>query len=344
MHQRKPGHATVAWSRARRSSSPSGSFIIGAQGGTANDPVVIQSSGAPRASVRAQAWLQEASHDITFTDLNFIGTPNDVGASMLIIDGDRIVFRNNEITYVNGICVDVGNMDGQGGAVGDPADDFVLDRNRIHNCGTSRPMNDLGASGLHGVYIQNTNHALVTNNVIFDNMNRGVQLYPLAQNTLVEFNVLDGNSSNLNMGGYEPENRFSDNNVARNNIITNALLKTYFVPGLARGWRHLVRRRQLPAESTSYERGDGQLPLVRRSKSSTDVLLLRRVRDQLGTEYVRRSTLRQSSRQGFLPPGWKPMRWEGTAARGHDHLQRLRRPPSPAPPATTPSPGLPAWT
>jgi hypothetical protein len=176
-------------------------------------------------------WLQETSHDIVFEDLDFVGTPGDTGASMLIIDGDRITFRNDDIRYVNGICVDVGAMEGQGGNVGDPADDFVLDRNRIHDCGTSRPMNDLGASGLHGVYIQNTNDAVVTNNVIYDNMNRGLQLYPLSQGTLVEFNVLDGNSSNLNMGGYQPDDRFSDDNVARNNIITNALLKTYFVPG-----------------------------------------------------------------------------------------------------------------
>ena len=198
---------------------PVSTFIVNAFGGTDGDPVVIQSSGAPRATIRAQAWLKDISHDITFTDINFVGY---VGASMLIIDGDRITFRNNDITYPDGICVDVGILQGQGGPAGPPADDFVLDRNRIHNCGTSRQWNTLGSSGVHGIYIKNTNDAVVTNNVIFDNMNRGVQLFPLAQHTLVEFNVIDGNSSNVNIGSFQ--DRFSENNVVRNNIITNALL------------------------------------------------------------------------------------------------------------------------
>jgi hypothetical protein len=160
---------------------------------------------------------------------------------MMLIDGDRIGLIDNDITHDDGICVDVGNIEGgQGGPLGDPAEDFVLDSNRVHDCGVNRPVNELGASGLHGVYVENTQDAQITNNYIFDNMNRGLQLFPAAVDTVVEYNVLDGNSSNLNIGGCwdaaddagcAQNPRYSSGTMATNNIITNALLKKVTVPG-----------------------------------------------------------------------------------------------------------------
>lgn len=199
---------------------PSGTFIVGNAGGTEGNPVTITSSGQPRANINAQMWLQTSSHDIVFKNLNFIGSPGLDRSVMLDIQGDRIKFEDNEVTFGRGHCFNVGLLNGENAVpTHQPTKGFVLDGNRIHDCGT-----DLGfaGSGEHAVYLKYTQGARITNNYIYDNNVHGVQLYPRADGTLVEHNVIDGNSGNLNIGSFPSAGAFSRNNVVRDNIITNA--------------------------------------------------------------------------------------------------------------------------
>ena len=58
-----------------------------------------------------------------------------------------------------------------------------------------------------------------TRNLVYDNADRGVQLYPDADCTLVEGNVIDGNGQNLVFSG--SGNDSSSENTVRNNVISN---------------------------------------------------------------------------------------------------------------------------
>ena len=64
----------------------------------------------------------------------------------------------------------------------------VIERNRIHNCGQLPPTNHH-----HGIYVEASDGARITDNWIYDNADRGVQLFPDAQGTYIARNVIDGN-------------------------------------------------------------------------------------------------------------------------------------------------------
>ena len=202
--------------------------IIGNDGGTQTKPIVIRSSPAGRASYRGQIWLKESAHDLVFRNINFRGTKNIPKGTHLIVDGNRIHFRRNNITSPEGICIDVGDLDAYG--TDKPSvrsNGFRLVRNRIHDCGSAAQLSS-SDSGVHGVYLVNTIDARIVDNFIFDNRNRGLQLWPNADATTVRYNTFDGNGSNINIGScwqdFCSAARFSENTLIENNVISNSKL------------------------------------------------------------------------------------------------------------------------
>ena len=80
-----------------------------------------------------------------------------------------------------GICFSLGNTDTWG-----YAGSTTIENSRIHDCGPTTNMN-------HGIYAQATSgRTLILGNWIFDNGDRGIQLYPAAQNILIAHNVING--------------------------------------------------------------------------------------------------------------------------------------------------------
>ena len=90
----------------------------------------------------------------------------------------------------------------------------MIERNRIHNCGEMPPSNHH-----HGIYVEASERARITGNWIYDNADRGVQLFPDAQNTYVANNVIDGNGQGVVFS------RKSSNNVVENNVISNPVVR-----------------------------------------------------------------------------------------------------------------------
>jgi parallel beta-helix repeat protein len=72
----------------------------------------------------------------------------------------------------------------------------------------------------HGIYASRPRGTKITDNLIYDDADRGIQLYPNSKETLVEGNVADGNGQNIVFGG-SGNNAASDNTV-RNNVISNS--------------------------------------------------------------------------------------------------------------------------
>ncbi len=90
----------------------------------------------------------------------------------------------------------------------------MIERNRIHNCGQLPATNHH-----HGIYVEASDRARITDNWIYDNADRGVQLFPDAQETYIARNVIDGNGQGIIFS------RESAHNLAENNVISNPVLR-----------------------------------------------------------------------------------------------------------------------
>jgi parallel beta-helix repeat protein len=122
-------------------------------------------------------------------------------------------FINNDVSNEHTeICFDIGN-DAWGNAAR-----TLIQGNRIHACG------ELPATNYdHGVYVSDATDTQILDNVIYDNADRGVQLYPDAQRTTVSRNIIDGNGEGVLFSG--SSGSASSNNTVSNNVITFSKLR-----------------------------------------------------------------------------------------------------------------------
>jgi nitrous oxidase accessory protein NosD len=179
-----------------------------ARGGTAAEPTTITSFGGERATVVGRFRVAEGADNVVVQGIDLDGR-NDDDLPSPTINADHVVFRDNDVTnHHTTICFVLGSNQ-YGRARG-----ALIERNRIHNCGQLPPTNHH-----HGIYVEASDGARITDNWIYDNADRGVQLYPDAQGTYVARNVIDGNGQGVIFS------RESANNVVENNVITNPVVR-----------------------------------------------------------------------------------------------------------------------
>jgi parallel beta-helix repeat protein len=118
------------------------------------------------------------------------------------------------------------------------ADRVVIRGNRIHHCGRLPATNHD-----HGIYLAHSSRAVISGNEIFDNADRGVQLYPNAQRARIVGNVIDGNGQGVIFSG--ANDRASSNNLVAGNVIANSRLRynveSYWPRGNPVGTGNVVR-------------------------------------------------------------------------------------------------------
>ena len=101
------------------------------------------------------------------------------------IYANGVVLRGNTITnHHTGICVSVSSWDS-----GRPPRGVVIKRNRIHDCGRLPATNRQ-----HGIYLVEARDGDPRQLWIYDNADRGVQLYPDADGSRITGNVIDDNA------------------------------------------------------------------------------------------------------------------------------------------------------
>jgi Ca2+-binding RTX toxin-like protein len=208
-----------------------GNGIVGTAPGTAVAPVAITSDPTGRATVKGQLWLKPESHDVVLTGLDFKGGYTETGAplytkgSHLILQGDRIGITDNDISDPRGICISAGRAHATDPTVNDVAEDLRVTGNRIHDCGMALDIvwTDQD-SGAHGIYLENTLRAVVSDNLIYRNRWRGLQLWPRNDGATIEHNLFDENATHVNIGsslGPQYNGGFvSQNTTVRDNILT----------------------------------------------------------------------------------------------------------------------------
>jgi parallel beta-helix repeat protein len=125
------------------------------------------------------------------------------------IYADHVTLRNNEITnHHTSICVQIGSW-----YDGPPPQGVLIERNVIHDCGELPTTNKD-----HGIYVSEARNTVIRDNWIYDNTDRGIQLYPDADGTKVTGNVIVMNGDGMVI------NEDSDNNEIYGNIIFDSVL------------------------------------------------------------------------------------------------------------------------
>jgi parallel beta-helix repeat protein len=130
------------------------------------------------------------------------------------IYADGALLRGNTITnHHTGICVQVSAFYNR-----PPPSGVRIKGNRIHDCGTLPSTNHH-----HGIYVVHARRTMITGNWIYGNADRGVQLYPSAQSTVVRGNVIDSNGEGVSIGG-DDAGSCSNGNTVTGNVISNPML------------------------------------------------------------------------------------------------------------------------
>ena len=168
--------------------------------------------GGAKATLLGKTWVPDSANDVTFDGLVLNGRTSGARTSP-DVQGDRVLFRNNDITNDNtAICLHIGSNAGYGIAYG-----TVIDSNRIFRCGRM-PATNFD----HGIYVNHAYDTRITNNLIYDNADYGVHLYPGANRTYVANNVIDGNGRGVTFSG--EGGLVSSNNLIVDNVISNSLV------------------------------------------------------------------------------------------------------------------------
>lgn len=192
------------------------------RGGRPRAPIVLRSTPGGRATLRGRFYVADSANDVVVRDLLLDG--RNAADLPLSVSGDRVSFINNEVTNHNTtICFDIGSVTGYGAA-----HNVLLDGNRIHNCGVLPAQNHH-----HGIYVENSINGVYRNNVIYDNADKGIVIFPDSDGNLIENNVIDGNATGLLIGGSLLRDAwhatYPRNNVVRRNVITGS--RRYNVEG-----------------------------------------------------------------------------------------------------------------
>lgn len=175
--------------------------------------VTLTSFPGERATVTGRVWISKTGDGVTISNLDLNGKNPTVLPSPTV-NADDVVISDNDITNDDtAICVSLGSADSYGRAAR-----TLVEGNSIHNCGVMPATNQD-----HGIYVNSSDDAIIRNNYIYDNADRGIQLYPSSQGTLITGNVIDGNGEGVIFGGSETS--ASHDNVVENNVITNSKIR-----------------------------------------------------------------------------------------------------------------------
>ncbi len=158
-----------------------------------------------------------------------------------LIYASRAVIADNTITnHHTEICLHVDRYPGTPIPNG-----IVIQRNRIHHCGLMPPANHD-----HGIYIAKARNTVIRDNLIYDNSDRGIQLYPAAERTRIIGNVIDGNGQGVIFG-----NR-TNRTLVKDNIISNSTVRHNVESSALHGRGNVVRDNCLWSPRDDYYGGD----------------------------------------------------------------------------------------
>jgi parallel beta-helix repeat protein len=186
--------------------------------GTYSEDVAIAQSGitlagypGEDATIVGRFWIKQGADGVVVTGLNLDGK-NDSLLPSPTVNGDDAHFVGNDVTNDHTeICFLIGSSWGR-------AQRTLIQRNRVHDCGKLPSQNQD-----HGIYVSAADDTQILDNVIYDNVDRGIQLYPDAQRTVVRGNIIDGNGEGIIFSG--AGGLASSANIVDHNVITSSTIR-----------------------------------------------------------------------------------------------------------------------
>lgn len=182
------------------------------RGGGAGAPITITSTDSSNpATIKGRLVTFSGADWITFTQLRLDGI-NGSGLPSPTVGSEHVTFSHVDVTNERtAICFDLINSSQWG-----VARYTTIDSSRIHDCGR-RPFGSTNND--HGIYVSGFD-ATVTNNYIYANADRGVQLRG-SQGAVVQHNVIDGNGEGVIFGDLS-----ASNNEVAYNVIANSIVRS----------------------------------------------------------------------------------------------------------------------
>lgn len=167
----------------------------------------IRSLGRPRATIDGAVWVEPGARGARIAGLRLTSHDPEF-AIPLKIQADDVELVGNDITASRSIsCVLVGSSRTVSG--------LLIEDNRIHHCGRTGKKD-------HLIYMTDSRNAVIRRNLLVHNPGGwAVHLYPNADGTLIERNVIDSNRGGVIFAG-SGGGATSDGNVVRANVITNS--------------------------------------------------------------------------------------------------------------------------
>lgn len=174
--------------------------------------VELRSYPGGSARIDGRLWVTSGAHDVLIANLQLDGR-NRAELPSPTVNGADIRFAGVDVTNRHsGICFDIGSS--RYGR----AREVVIEHSRIHDCGRL-PANNTE----HGIYVASAQNTLIVSNLIYNNADRGIQLYPDAQGTVIEHNVINGNGEGIIFSG--DEGKASSHNLVQHNAITDSRIR-----------------------------------------------------------------------------------------------------------------------
>jgi Right handed beta helix region len=189
------------------------------EGGTYDEDVTFRDPGTTltaypgqTATIVGRLYVAEGANDTTVTGLDLNGE-NPGQQLSPVIDANDVTFSYDDVTNDHtGTCFGIGSAT-WGWATG-----TVITHNRIHDCG-QLPSTNLQ----HGLYIGAATDTTIEWNLIYSNADRGIQLYPDAQSTTIDHNIIDDNGEGILIAGEGgAASSYTD---VYDNVISNAALR-----------------------------------------------------------------------------------------------------------------------
>jgi parallel beta-helix repeat protein len=221
------------------------------RGGTPGRPAVLRAHRNERVTLSGRLWVARGADDLVISRLHLDGR-NDRRLPSPTVNADRVSFKRVEVTnHHTGICFVLGSR--EYGA----ADGTRIEASRIHDCGRLPTTNHD-----HGIYVEEASGTRIVGNWIYDNADRGIQLYPSAQGTVVTGNVITRNGSGVLMSG--DHGLVSNDTRIEGNVISHSVrrfnVESYYPPGNPIGKRNRVVRNCVSGGARGAESGGVQTP------------------------------------------------------------------------------------
>lgn len=204
-------------------------------GGAPGAPIVLRSYPGERALITGRVYVPQGSDYVTVGAVSLDGNFQRSGERLPspTINANHVTFESDDVTNDRTeICFDVGS------STWGMADSTVIAHNRIHDCGVLPATNHQ-----HGIYVQDATNTQIVGNVIVNNADRGIQLYPNSTGAVITGNVIAGNGEGVIFSG--EGGATSNGNTVEHNLVVNSLIRrdieSWYPSGTPHGVGNLAR-------------------------------------------------------------------------------------------------------